>query len=136
MGIHIGGAKSYKQVVYGDVVMSLQWVNDEPAMVIWPKIPRTSQNSAYCICLSSAYKYTDDEYLVQQAAICAEVIGLGVSGFSIKRIADVILNNLQDLAEMPLEQMVMPKEKGVAVGEMVLKLNGETIREQEMLEAH
>ncbi len=135
MSVHIGGKDSYKQVVKGDVVMSLQWINDEPAMVIWPKVRRTLSNGAYCICLSSAYKYADNNYLIQQAAICAEYIGLEKSAFAIRNIADVILNHLQDLCEMPPEQMVRKKEKSPIIGDLSVIVDGQTVREIEVPEA-
>jgi hypothetical protein len=135
MGIHIGGAGSWKQRTLGDIVLSLQWVNGEPAMLIWPKVKRLATKGAYAICLSSAYKYTDMKYLIQQAGICAEFIGMDKTGFTVRRIADAILDNLQDLCEMPPEQMVKTKEPEKAIGDMVLKLNGDVILEKEMTEA-
>jgi len=135
MGVEIGGDKCWKQVVQGDLVGTFTWVNDEPALIITPKA--VSIKGAYIVCMSSAYKYTNIDYLIQQAVACANHIGMdGKSKFTVRRIADLIMNNLQDLCEMPPEKMVMPKEKGKAVGEMVLKVNGETKIEQEMLEVH
>lgn len=133
MGVQIGGDKSWKQVIKGDLVGTFTWVNDEPALIITPKL--ASIKGAYIIALSSAYKYTDLNYLVQQSAACAKHIGMDVSSrFVVRRISDLILDNLQDLCEMPPEQLVMPKEKGKVVGEMVMKVNGETKVEQEMFE--
>lgn len=134
MGIHIGGAGSWKQRTVGDIVVSHQWVNGEPAMILWPKVQRTTKSGAYCICLSSAYKYTDMKYLVAQSYECAKHIGMDNTKFTITRIADAILGGLQDLCEMPPEQMVKPKEKEKAIGDMVLKLNGDVILEKEMTE--
>jgi len=135
MGIHIGGAGSWKQHTVGDIVVSLQWVNDEPAMLIWPKVKRIGTKGAFAICLSSAYKYTDMDYLIKQSIVCAEFIGMDTIKFTINRIADAILNNLQDLCEMPPEQMVKAKQQEKAIGDMVLKLNGDVILEKEMTEA-
>lgn len=134
MGVQVGGVGAYKIITNGDIVLSLQWLNDEPAMILFPKHRRTLSNGAFCIGLSSAYKYTDVNYLIEQSARCAEVIGFEKSKFIIKRIADTIFDNLQELIEMPPEQMVKPKEKGKVVGEMVLKVDGETVREEDMTE--
>lgn len=132
MGIEIGGAKSWKQFTFGDIAVTLDWVNDEPAMLITPKA--VSIKGAYVICLSSAYKYTDDKYLVQQSSECANHIGMdGNSKFTIHRIADAIMSTLQEMVEMPPEKMARPKDKGHAVGDMLVKVNGETVAEQEMM---
>lgn len=135
MGIHIGGAKAWKQTVFGDIVVTFDWVNDEPAMLITPKVVKIQ--GAYVICLSSAYKYTSSQYLIQQSVACAKHIGMdGGSRFTVTRIADAIMECIQDLCEMPPEQMARPAEKGKVVGDMVVKVNGKTVVEKEMLESH
>ena len=48
----------------GELVMAFQYVNTEPAMVIWSG---TRQAGAFAICLSVAHEYLDDSYLVFQA---------------------------------------------------------------------
>ena len=133
MGIKIGGAGAWKQLVFGDLVITYDWVNDEPAMLITPK--NVSIKGAYVLCLSSAYKYTDINYLIQQSVACANHIGMdGSSKFTIHRIADAIMNGLEHLVYMPPEKMVKPEEKGKVVGDMVVKVNGKTVVEKEMTE--
>lgn len=130
--IEIGGPKCYKQFIHGDLVASLHWVNDEPAMIITPKL-RTIQG-AFIIGLSSAYKYTDTRYLIQQATVCANHIGMDASAYTVRRICDLILERIMDLINMPPERMVIKKNdiKKQVVGEMNLQVNGEKIVEQEM----
>ena len=129
--IQIGGAKCWKQKTYGDIVITFDWVNDEPAMLITPKA--VSIRGAYVICLSSAYKYTNPEYLAQQSIACANHIGMdGNSKFTIHRIADAILECIQEMVEMPPEKMARPKDKGKAIGDMVLSVNGKKTVEREM----
>ena len=48
----------------GELVLAFQYVNTEPAMVIWSA---TRQAGAFAICLSVAHQYLDDNYLVFQA---------------------------------------------------------------------
>ena len=48
----------------GELVLAYQYVNTEPAMVIWSG---TRQAGAFAICLSVAHEYLDDNYLVFQA---------------------------------------------------------------------
>ena len=48
----------------GELVLAFQYVNTEPAMVIWSG---TRQAGAFAICLSVAHEYLDDNYLVFRA---------------------------------------------------------------------
>lgn len=132
MSVMLGGAKAWKQNVSGDVVASFQWVNGEPAMCLFPKIPRTLNPGAYVIMLDVAFKYANSktggptEYLIQQAAKAAKVMGFNTDSFIIKRIADLILDGLQDLIEMPPEPTGLTKKDTQAVGELLVKINGQT----------
>jgi len=134
MPVHLGGAQAYKQFVKGDIVMSLQWVNDEPAMAIWPKQRRTLNNNAFVVCLSSAYLYDDVPYLIEMSAKAAEFIGLEVSKFTITNIATMIHDHLQDLIEMPPKprDAVKPPSAEDVIGEMIMKVDGETIVHEEV----
>ena len=129
--IQIGGAMCWKQKTYGDIVVTFDWINDEPAILITPKL--STIKGAYVVCLSSAHKYTNPVYLVQQSAACANHIGMdGSSRFTIHRIADAIMECLQEMVEMPPEQMARPKDKGKAVGDVVISVNGKKTVEKEM----
>ncbi len=133
MPVHIVGAKSYKQRVTGDIVSSYQWVNDEPAMILWPKNPRMQHPGAFVICLSAAWKYTDIKYLIAQAHEAAEVMGMDTTKYIIQRIADVILDGLPDLCEMPPDMSAL-RDNSVkeAIGEMTIKDNGRLIHAEEI----
>ena len=48
----------------GELVLAFQYVNTEPAVVIWSG---TRQAGAFAICLSVAHEYLDDSYLVFRA---------------------------------------------------------------------
>ena len=81
--------------------MAFQYVNTEPAMVIWSG---TRQAGAFAICLSVAHEYLDDNYLVFQAMAAAQQIGYHPSDKSVvSKIADLILDGLDELVRMPPE---------------------------------
>lgn len=133
MPVHIGGKDSYKQRVIGDVVCSFQWVNDEPAMILWPKVRRTLANGAYVICLSAAYKYADTGYLVRAAFEAAQTMGFEESRMTAMKIADIIIEGLPDLVEMPPTPQSWKEQKAEEqIGEMLIKVNGETIAHKEV----
>lgn len=132
MSVLIGGEKAYLQRVIGDIVVSYQWVNNEPAMILWPKFKRLATKGAYVIPLESAYKYSDVPYLVEASAKCAEFIGMDATKFTINRIATIILEGLPDLIEMPPEPTNMTKAQGEEIGEMLIKVDGQTIAHQEV----
>lgn len=132
MAVLLGGDNAYKVRVIGDIVVSYQYVNEEPAMVIYPKIKRTLGNGAYAICLSSAYKYAEVDYLIQQSKVAAEQIGMDITGHTVRRIADCIIDGLPDLIEMPPERTGMNQEQGQEIGEMLIKVDGQTIAHKEL----
>lgn len=130
MAVILGGGNAYRQHVVGDVVVSLQWVEGEPALVLFPRQRRTLNPGAYIICLSSAWQYDDVSYLVRQAAIAARVMGMDESRQTIHRIGTAIHDHLLDLITMPPEpQWHKDAGKGPAVAEIEVRANGRTIRE-------
>ena len=99
--IALGGEFALKVHRYGELVLALQYVNTEPAMVIWS---HTRRGGAFAICLSAAHQYTDDEYLVFSAMAAAIQIGYEPSDKSVVgKIADLILSGLDELVRMPPE---------------------------------
>lgn len=49
MPVLLGGEKAWKQRVSGDIVVSYQWVNGEPAMILFPKVKRLGLSGAYAL---------------------------------------------------------------------------------------
>ena len=106
----------YETRDYGEFVLRLQYVNTkhselsadyEPAIVVCrPK--RTQSRCAWIIMLSSAFKYVDDpkkgghSFYMQAASqqIC-KMLGLSENKQQAFRIAEAILDNLEDLINMP-----------------------------------
>jgi hypothetical protein len=84
-------------------IVSFQWVNGEPAMCLLRQF--MGAKSAFVICLSAAYKYTDVAFLVPQSARIAAHFGMKGERQAAKNIADVIVDCLEDLVKMKPEPM-------------------------------
>jgi hypothetical protein len=129
MGVQFG-KDARKQIVRGDVVASFQYVNGEESCVLWRL--NTLNNSllirqAGCVVigLSSAWKYTDDAYLVRQAKEYAQVMGFESSKHIVHRIATFIQDMLIELVSMkpmPAELERKQPEAEIALGERGLEI--------------
>lgn len=124
MSICLGGPKARGfRIMRGGIVVCYQYVNHEPALVIFPHRPRI-QKTGFIVCLSAAHKYTDDVYLVAQAYKAAEVLGMGTDSFTVYNMARAIEENLEDLVMMKPE----PEEKPTVIGEgQILGASGKPI---------
>jgi len=136
MPVQIGGAKAWKVRRHGDIGVSFQWVNEEPAMILFPANRSLPGAGAFVICLSAAFKYADSKsgaptpYLIQAAAQAATQLGfMATDTFALRRIADVIVDSLPDLVDMPPEPQQFNAEQAQAIGEMVVKIGGKTVHE-------
>jgi hypothetical protein len=106
----------YQTRDYGEFVLRLQYVNTkhselsadyEPAIVV-ARPKRGQSRSAWIIMLSSAFKYVDDpkkgghSFYMQAASqqIC-RMLNLSENKQQAFRIAEAILDNLEDLINMP-----------------------------------
>lgn len=122
--VMFGGPKARGTRVHGDIVVSYQYANGEPALVLWPKRP-TARSGAFCICLSSAFKYAEDAYLVEQAAKACEVLQLFPTKQTVFQIASAIQDNLDELVKMKPEPTI-GKPESVGEGKLFLP-NGNSI---------
>jgi hypothetical protein len=128
--IKIGGDNARFQRVTGDIVSSYQYVNGEPAMVLWPKRHGfMTKRGAYAICLSAAWKYADMSYLVAAAHDAAQTMGFEESRSTTKRIMDIILDGLEDLVRMPPMPQHMHEDGRdlESVGEASITIDGREI---------
>ena len=132
-----GGGKAWRVRRHGDIGVSFQWVNDEPAMILFP-LCRTL-GGAYVICLSAAWKYADSTsgaptpYLVQQSVAAAAQMGFSETDrFAARRVAGIIVDSLPDLVAMPPEPVGLNAETAQNIGELSLKVDGETVLETEV----
>lgn len=139
MAVMIGGAKAWKVRQHGDIGVSFQWINEEPAMVLFPARRSIAGAGAYVICLSAAFRYADSktgaptEYLIRQAVAAASQLGFArTDTFAARKIAGVIVDSLPDLVAMPPEPTGLNAQEQAAVGELAIKLDGQTIAEREV----
>jgi hypothetical protein len=91
---------------YGDFEILFQYVNEEPALVIRAHRFLAIRRRAWVITLDSAWKYVDtetgdhSEYMVEASARIADMI-LGSTDIRTRfRIAEAIVENLEDLINM------------------------------------
>lgn len=134
MGVVLGGEKAWKQRVTGEIVSSYQWVNREPAMILWPAGPKRLGGGAFVLCLSAAFKYansdgTPTKHLIKMTVKIAQQFGMEPNQFLCKKIADVILDGLPDLVDMPPEPTGLNAQQTQAIGEASIKVDGQTIFE-------
>lgn len=135
MPVMLGGENAYQTLVKGDIVISYQWLNDQPAMFMWPKRPRVLGNrGAYCMPLETIHQYVDPAYCAQQAIIAAEYMGMDITKATVYRIRDIFHEAIQELKNMPPKSLGLTKAqleaaKGEQIGEMAYKVDGKTVRE-------
>jgi hypothetical protein len=131
--ITLGGEYALKVHRIGELVQSFQYVNTEPAMIIWSA---TRKAGAFAICLSAAHQYLEDEYLVFQAMSAAHHIGYSPKDRSVVgKIADLILAGLDELVRMPPEPAIAVKRRE-QTAEVLLRAggpDGDIISHQEIM---
>lgn len=140
MAICIGGERAWKLRQAGDIGISYQWVNGEPAMILYPLHRRVPNAGAFAICLSAAHQYAHSDghpnldYVIPQVVDGALVMGFQPEKSTIKRIIDVILDGLPDLVEMPNEPNWAKEnqKQQVMAGELIIKRGGETILQEDV----
>lgn len=139
MPVQIGGAKAWKVRQHGDIAVSFQWVNEEPAMILFPARRSLPGAGAFVIAISAAFKYADSRtgaptpYLVRASAQAAQQLGFTNSDtFAARKIAEVIVDSLPDLIDMPPEPQQFNQEQAAAIGELSIKVDGETVHEGEI----
>lgn len=94
---------------FGDIQILYQYVDEEPALVIRANRFLSVRKRAYVITQESAWKYVDDVesphsghsfYMVHACAMIEEMLGLGNSLDTRFRIAEAIMDCLEDLINM------------------------------------
>lgn len=139
MPVQIGGAKAWKVRQHGDIAVSFQWVNEEPAMILFPARRSLPGAGAFVIGLSAAFQYADSstgaptQYLVQMSVHAAQQLGFSrTDTFAARKIAEVIVDSLPDLIDMPPEPQQFNQEQAAAIGELSIKVDGHTVHEAEI----
>jgi hypothetical protein len=128
----IGGPRSWKIRRHGDLGVSFQWVNNEPAMILFR--PALSGSPGVAICLSAAHRYCDSKtgaptpYLAEKSVEYAAAMGFAGWG-SARKIANVIADSLPDLVNMPPEPDWSKIKKAPAFGDIQLREDGKVVAE-------
>lgn len=130
-GIMLGGENALFVRRHGDIAAAFQFVNDEPAMVLWP-IRRTGV-AAFIVCLSSAWKYDEPQYLAAQAKVACDLWGFDHMSHWY-RVAKIINDGLGDLVKMPPDPATYQEQKRRAgsIGEMSLEIAGNPVSHSEI----
>ncbi len=129
MSVQLDPRKAHKAHIVGDILVILTWVNDERALVLMPA-HRAQGSHWFIICESAAYKYDNPNYLAQQSAQAARVMGMDETTSTWYRVADLILNYLPDLIRMP--SAPEPEKMSHAIGEMKLMADGQLVKGEEI----
>lgn len=139
MPVLIGGPRAWKIRQHGDIGVSFQWVNEEPAMILFPARKSLPGAGAFVVGLSSAWKYADSksgaptEYLVRMAVNAAVQLGFSrTDTFAARKIAEVIVDSLPDLVAMPPEPQSFNERQADAIGELMIQVDGQTVHEAEV----
>ena len=142
-GMEWGGATAWRVFSKGDLVLAFHWVQGEPAMVLFPAKGRMVLRNCvpYCLPLSSAHELVKDgtggfvvdpDVLWVKASRAAHVMGFEGDFHVARQAADLILNHLDDLCDMPPEPAVLAGAgKSAPTGELAIKVAGETVFEGE-----
>lgn len=137
MAVQIGGEKAYITRTHGDLGVSFQWLNNEPAMFLFPAHRGAGRAGAFVIPLESAHKYVrpnghpNVEYVTEQAAVAAGVMGMPITRDTLRKVLDVIADGMPDLIAMPPEP-VSQIRRPEPVGGLTVKVDGETVHEREV----
>lgn len=104
------GHTAYSTHEAGIYRVALDWVEDEPAMVIWTD----RGDGAFAICLSSAGKYADPSGRpnpegMRESLRSLPMLGRDQTETELRALTDVILRYMPDLLRMP------PQPRAVAL---------------------
>jgi hypothetical protein len=139
MGFTVGGATAWKVYSRGEIAVAFHWVAGEPAMVLFPTKGRMVMRRCvpFVLPLASAHELVkdgtdgvvvDSTVLWRKAVRATEVMGFGADAQIAMKVADVILNCLDDLCDMPPEPAVLTQARQPApTGELAIKVAGETV---------
>lgn len=136
MGLVLGGSKAWRVFSRGEVAVAFHWVNGEPAMCFFPTNKHMKLIGAvpWVLPLARAHDLVkdgtdgvvvDSEALWQKARTATMVMGFGEDFQIARKVADLILNHLDDLCDMPPEPSIFEAERRPApTGEVALMVDG------------
>lgn len=99
------GEKSWKQFEYKGYVVSLEMVEDEPAIVVWPA-SATRGTGVYAVCLSAFPYWIQESGMPTMGAVKMARRGLESMGriplaIEVATLMDVIIHYIPDVYRMP-----------------------------------
>lgn len=134
----LGGEKAWKVFrAQGNLAVSLQWLNGEPAMFVYPLLKRQSAKppGAFVVPLDTAYRYVHSDghpnlpVIIPAAYRAAEAMQILATPAAIRHIVDAVCDALPDLLSMPPEpEAHAPTPE--PVGDLAVKIDGETVMER------
>lgn len=128
----VGGAQAWKTHDCHGYNVSMEWVDGEPAMVIWSRL---APDFGFAICLSSVGKYATPEGKPNQEGVDALAMALPDFGREIcarelHRLVDIVLRYVPELIAMPpTPRDVRKADAGGAIWDVTQKANDKTISE-------
>lgn len=139
MPVSLDLSKAWKSQRHGDLVVVLTWVNDSRALVLLPALRRDA--GWYIVDESAAWRWGVDhpealarriamEHAMQQSVIACSVLGIEASRPNRARVIGIIAGWIPDLVRMP--SAPLPELSSASQGEVVLKVDGEVVREEEI----
>jgi len=121
---------------FGDFDINFQYVDEEPALVIRAHRFLAVRKRAYVVTQESAWKYVDDvespnsghsQYMVRASSVIEAMLGLGDDIMTRYRIAEAIMDCLEDLINMKPMKTDKPEgahvEGTMQVGDQVFEIS-------------
>lgn len=108
MPVILGGPKARKVWSRGEFGLSLQYINDEEALCIWP-LRSSAGAGAMVILLSAAHLYANSksggptDYLIKRCVGALAVMKMQPQPWTIRKLADIVLDELPELLKMKPE---------------------------------
>ncbi len=139
MGFNVGGPTAWKVHSRGPIAAAYHWIKGEPAMVLFPTRGRMVLRNCvpYALPLARAHELVkdgtegsvvDSAVLWGMAVTATDVMGFGDDKQVAMLVADVILNGLDDLCDMPPEPKLLEAQRAPApTGEIAIKVDGDTV---------
>jgi hypothetical protein len=141
--VQLGGDRSWRQFVKGDIVVSLQWLHrpdidpdgPHPCMVLFPRNHRM-ETGAYVIPQRNAHAFCERDgsptpHLMGTAFKACHTMGFYPDQSTVHRVIDAICECLGELVAMPSTQPDALEVQTARMGiEMSASVNGKTIAEE------
>ena len=125
MPVILGGPKARKVWSRGEFGLSLQYVNGEEALCIWP-LRAARGAGAMVILLSAAHLYANSRsggptlYLLERCLGALKVMKMQPQPWTVRKLADIVLDELPELLQMKPEP---GDEKNLPQAEVDIKGN-------------